>query len=241
MNAAALIAHIDASIARASQLDSKLPPFVMEIDGMSSAKGRHMFNNILSYREGDERLRYLEVGSWKGSLFCSATYNNPIDAVSIDNFSEFLDATFTNDHRHPRQARSENVLVTRALSHEKANVRLIERDMFSLMPDELANLGRFDVFLYDGLHGYDAHYQAFKHMDPCLNDTFVALIDDYDVSQSVHEATNRAWAELGYTSLKDWYRLTDYGAATEEEHLAIAKREWWNGYRISVVQKGARQ
>src|SRR5271167_4709882 len=65
---------------------SKLVPEILAIPGMSGRKYRYFINNLI---EPFPAPRYLEVGSWAGSTLCSAIYGNDVDAVAIDNWSQF--------------------------------------------------------------------------------------------------------------------------------------------------------
>ena len=65
---------------------TKLPPEVMAIRGMSGKKYRTFINALV---ESLENPKYLEVGSWMGSTLCSAIHGNDVEAVAIDNWSQF--------------------------------------------------------------------------------------------------------------------------------------------------------
>jgi len=55
------------------------------MEGMSSTKTRHFYNNLLQMTDA----RYLEIGTYKGSSVCSAMFNNRAKVICIDNWSEF--------------------------------------------------------------------------------------------------------------------------------------------------------
>ena len=72
--------YIDAvknSFNKALNCESKLPPWILNIQGMSGKKYRHFINNLFS---SILNCRYLEIGSWKGSTLCSAIFNNRISS-----------------------------------------------------------------------------------------------------------------------------------------------------------------
>src|SRR3990170_4857741 len=105
---------IETCIDNANNLKSKIDQSILDIEGQSSPKVRHLLNNLCSFKN----CKYLEIGSLLGSTFCSACYkNNLTRAVSIDNFSEF----FLND-----KATREKVLAT----HTQVN------DCFNMLRDE---------------------------------------------------------------------------------------------------------
>ena len=53
---------------------------------MSGRRYRLFVNAFLS---GLQDARYLEIGAWAGSTFCSAIYGHAVRAVAIDDWSEF--------------------------------------------------------------------------------------------------------------------------------------------------------
>jgi hypothetical protein len=80
-----LINHAKSSVDNANDNISKLTPEILSMDGMSGNKTRHLYNNICSLNNAN----YLEIGTWKGSSFISAFYNNEINPIVIDNWAEF--------------------------------------------------------------------------------------------------------------------------------------------------------
>jgi hypothetical protein len=64
---------------------SKLPAAIRAIWGLSGQKYRILINTLI---ETLDRPRYLEIGSWLGSA-AAAIYGNNVQAVRIDNWSEF--------------------------------------------------------------------------------------------------------------------------------------------------------
>lgn len=224
------IAHVEASIALAKEHKSKLLPFHLDIDGMSSHKGRHLFNNLLSVRADEARpTRYLEVGTWKGSLLCAATFNNPIAAVAIDDFSQFTDISFIGQHHvHPRTALSQNLAQSAARSTIQTPIRFIDGDAFSQDP---ASLDLFDVYFYDGLHTFEAQKRAFTHFAPCLRDTIITMVDDYS-DEATQRATQEGLSEAGFTVVKDWYLYEQ-----TDQTLEGLKTGWWNGVYVGVCAR----
>lgn len=231
------INHIEQSINNARLLKSSLLPFHLRIDGMSSDKNRHLFNNLLSMKppyNPARKVRYLEIGSWKGSTFCASIFNNNIEAFSIENYSEFLDASFKGQHDiHPKDAFTLNLAKTEALSKINSEIYLIRDDCFSIDIFE-PDIGLFDVYFYDGEHSFESHKKAFTHFNDCLQDTFIAVVDDIQEKpgQPVYEATKEAFAELKYTVVKEWYLNESINHTIEE-----AMNGWWNGLYIAVIKK----
>ena len=66
------IKHIETALQNAENYISNIDKEILEMKGMSGIKTRHFYNNICSMQDS----RYLEIGTWKGSSFCSAMSNN---------------------------------------------------------------------------------------------------------------------------------------------------------------------
>lgn len=221
------VSHVEESIRRAQIHESSILPSVLEIDGMSSSKMRHLMNNLLRL-PSSRRVRYLEVGSWKGSTFCSAIANNDIDATSIDNFSQFTDVSFKGENEHPKVAFHRNLSQTLTLSNPRAKVDVIQADSFTV---NTALLGQFDVYFYDGEHSFDSQYRAFTYFNPCISDTCIIVVDDCNDENAAREMTKKGLAESGRHIVKDWLL---FGG---NQPLSTAFAEWWNGVYIAVVTK----
>ena len=81
-----LVNHVDSSIKNAYNNKSKVSNEILKMEGMSGDKTRHLYNNICDL----SGVHYLEVGTWKGSSFISALYNNiNVHGTSVDNWSQF--------------------------------------------------------------------------------------------------------------------------------------------------------
>ncbi len=79
---------IAAALDKAVKDESKLPDWILTLNGMSGKRYRRFINNLV---ESVDDARYLEVGSWKGSTATSAVYGNKVKSVCIDNWSQFGD------------------------------------------------------------------------------------------------------------------------------------------------------
>ena len=66
--------------------ETKLIPEILAMPGMSGRCYRRFINNLVGFLPASG---YLEVGSWTGSTLCSAIFGNDVQAVAIDNWSEF--------------------------------------------------------------------------------------------------------------------------------------------------------
>lgn len=206
----AMVHHVQAGLRAAGEGRSKLPQSVLELQGMSSPKVRHLLNHLCA-RPG---VRYLEIGVLTGSTLVSALFGNPYArAWAIENWSEF-------------GGKREDLLSSLELlsEEERARLTLLEEDCFNL---DLARLLPCDVYFYDGNHERLSQRLAFTRFDPVLADPFVAVVDDWNW-EDVREGTREAFAELGYE------------AAFEVELPALSNGDlenWWNGLWVAVVRK----
>ena len=79
------ISQIDLSFKNAEEGISKISEDIIKMEGMTGTKTRHFYNNLLNM----EGVRYLEIGTWKGSSVCSGMYENKATIVCMDNWSDF--------------------------------------------------------------------------------------------------------------------------------------------------------
>ena len=80
-----LTEHIEKSLEFGEFEVSKLRQDIFDIKGLTSNKVRCFLNNVC----GVEDCNYLELGVHRGATFCSAIYANYVNAVAIDNWSEY--------------------------------------------------------------------------------------------------------------------------------------------------------
>jgi hypothetical protein len=164
---------------------SKLTPEVLALPGMSSARGRHLLNNLCAFNEA----RYLEVGPWKGSTLISALYgHNLAYHAAVENYTEA-----------PAGVRDELLANCAAHLGPSFVVNLVERDCFSFDPVSKGITG-INVYFYDGSHTRDAQYRALAHYWASLADEFVLVVDDY-AWKHVRQATQAALVDVGATVL----------------------------------------
>jgi hypothetical protein len=101
-------------------------PDFLDLEGMSGRRYRLFANALIQLIPHP---RYLEVGVWAGSTLCSAVAGNNIQAVAIDNWSQF---------GGPRERFLENLGRFKGASE----VTLIERDFREV---RFVDYGRFNV------------------------------------------------------------------------------------------------
>ena len=205
---------IDTSFSNAENNISKVTSEILSMDGMSGKKTRHFYNNLLS----TEDARYLEIGTWKGSSVCAAMCGNEATVTCIDNWSEF---------GGPKK----EFLVNFERFKGNNSARFIENDCFQV---DVSTLGTFNIYMYDGNHTKNSHYNALLHYYKCLDDTFIFIDDDWNW-QDVRDGTNEAIKKLNLKVLYEKeVRLTWDNSHTPNPE---ATNSWWNGIYVAVLQK----
>ena len=207
---AALARRIDAAIARASEGRSALPLDVLLLEGLSSPHVRHLMNNLCR----GAGVNYLEIGTHKGSTLVAASYDNPGRFTAVDDFSEF-------EQLGARAAFAE----VRGRFADHCRFRFHEADCWSAALRRRLPRG-VNVYFYDGPHKHHDQYRAFTHFHPLFAETFIAVVDDWN-SPIVRQATRRAFADLGYTTLHERELFT----------RRWIQDLWWNGLFLAVVRK----
>ena len=213
------IKHLEKSFENAENGISDINHDIIMMEGMTGTKTRHFYNNLLKLPDA----RYLEVGTWKGSSVCSAMCNNKAKVVCIDNWTQF---------GGPRNEFEYNFNKFKG----KNDAVFIESDCFTVNKDLL---GKSNIYLFDGEHSQKSHYKALEYFLPCLDDTFIFIIDDWnwpDVRIATDNAINNN--KLNILWNKE-IRLTNNDMHTHEtpDGFQIASNTWWNGISVFVLQK----
>jgi hypothetical protein len=195
---------------------SKLPATIRGIKGMSGQRYRTLINTLIGTLD---RTRYLEIGSWLGSTAAAAICGNAVQAVCVDNWSEFSGSKeqFLANVEHAKSSAS--------------SLRLIEQDFRDV---DYRALGKFNVFLFDGPHSEVDHKDGVLVTQPCLHERFVLIVDDWNWP-SVRLGTMRGLlaAKCRVESCVQVRTTND----NTHPSLAFEASDWHNGYFIAVVSK----
>jgi hypothetical protein len=211
-----LIDHAEEAYAKSEEGNSKLNEEILKIKGMSGIKTRHLYNNICNLSSAN----YLEIGTYKGSSFISSLHKNDINALAIDNWSEFdcNKEEFIGNVNHfcPNQ-----------------NFGFIEKDSFEIDKNDV---NRFfetaDIYLYDGCHKYESHKKAITHFCDFLSKYSIIIIDDWRTDgnwERVQRGTYEGIEESGLIVHKKIEIITK-----QEE---TGPHEYWNGFGLFVCEK----
>lgn len=205
-----LVAHARASILRAERNESGLTPEILDLEGMTSPKVRHLLNNLAAFTE----CNYLEIGTWKGSSILSASFGNPGRFTAVDNFSQF-----TQKSGDPREA----LHCAAKRFSDRCHFSLHERDCWE-MPLEILPPG-INVFFYDGDHSAASQRQSLLRFSPLFADAAVLVVDDWNW-EGVREGTAQGLQAIGHRPCFEWHALT-------ERHGDM--QGWWNGIYVAVL------
>jgi len=197
--------HVKNALHNADNMVTKISPDILRLNGMSGYKTRAFYNNLASAWG----VRYLEVGSWKGSSACSAMFGNSMDITTIDNWSQF---------NGPQTEFQNNVDTFRGNNR----VTTLNKDSFEVSMDELPY--KYNVYLYDGDHTNEAHEKALTHFIDAMDDTFIFVVDDW-MFKGVREGTYEAIKKL---NLKvDYYEERRPMLHSEDDNGPGGSRRWW--------------
>jgi hypothetical protein len=164
--------------------------------------------------------RYLEIGVWQGSTFCSAIYGNKVRALAIDNWSQF---------GGPSEKFFENLNRFRG----NATIDFLDIDFHEV---NFSDIGKFNVYFYDGPHTEQDQYDGVNLAQPALDDQFVLIVDDWN-GGGVRDGTLRAIKDLGLRL--DF--VAEIRTTLDDTHATISHEnsDWHNGYFITVCSKSA--
>jgi len=207
--------HIELSFQNAENNISKITQDIIDMEGMTGINTRHFYNNLLNMPHA----RYIEIGTWKGSSVCSAMCGNKAEVVCIDNWSEF------GGPKH-------EFLYNFEKFKGENNAIFIENDCFNV---DVSTLQKFNIYMYDGNHTNESHYNALVHFYNCLDDIFIFIVDDWNW-KDVRDGTLRSIEKL---NLKNLYSK-EIRTTNDDTHPAWGSPEqkrWHNGIYVSILQK----
>ena len=210
-------------------INTKIPDWIKFMSGMSGKKYRYLINNLISLITD---ARYLEIGSWAGSTACSALYGNQVKALCIDNWSEFTDSRTINPALNVKNPKKEFEINTKKVISEKINFKFIESDFRKINYNEV---GKFNIYVFDGPHEMKDHYDGITIVQPSLDDVFILIVDDWNISK-VRQGTLNAISDLSIKIISKIEIMTTQNNVVPKL-LQCQFSDWHNGYLIAVCQK----
>lgn len=222
-----LISIVNDAVKRAELNDSQLPeifPDTRTEYSLSGFKGRALLNNICN----NLGIRYLEIGSYAGSTFCSALYNNSIDATTVDIWERFIE--------QPRAGIVKNLFFERVKKYQGSNrIKIVEENIYDFATPEKIGTD-YNVFFFDGDHTAQATEMAMIMTNSCMTKEFIFICDDYamvttrkGVADGISEMGYEVLydKELGNVQPYDWYK----------NKADMSQPDWWCNYYIAVMRK----
>jgi hypothetical protein len=206
-----LINHIENCLENANNYKSKITTEILSMEGMSGKKTRHFYNNICSMND----CRYLEIGTWMGSSICSAMCNNNMTCVAIDNWSEF-------------GGPKDEFLINFNKFKGNNNATFIEKNCWDI---DVNNIGKFNIYMYDGNHTKTSHFQALNYYMPCLDDEFIYLVDDWNWS----DVRTGTLESIEANNCKILYKNEIF--CNDHPGIQRSINDWHNGICIFVLKK----
>lgn len=179
-NVEGLCQIVDESVDAAECGRSKCPEDVLMLRGFSSPKIRRFMNQVNAYGPHT----YLEIGTWSGSTFIPALYDNNIKGVSIDNWSQF-----GPEECNGYDAKKD--LNDRLLYYGShlGQYQLIDRDCFGMTEEERPES---NVFLYDGAHEEATTQLGIWHYGKKNKHPFILIVDDIELTPTVKAGCDKA-------------------------------------------------
>jgi hypothetical protein len=167
---------------------------------------------------------YLEIGTFKGSTFCSALHGNKCRALSVDNWSQF---------GGPFAEFLQNLA---GVATKETNVSFVGME-FRAVP--YSAFGPFNVYFFDADHTPENQYDALKYAMGSLTREFIFIVDDWNWNW-VRNPTMNSIRDLGLEVLHGVeIRTTEGDLAPQEAGIpANQDSDWHNGYFIGVLRKG---
>jgi hypothetical protein len=96
-----------------------------------------------------------------------------------------------------------------------------------------SEIGKYNIFLYDGLHEEQDQYDGIVLPYETLDDVFILIVDDWNWS-GPKDGTNRAIKEL---NLEVLYSVEIDSSEDYGNGLSFQLSDWHNGYFIGVLKK----
>lgn len=207
---------LNVAFTKAEDYNSLIDKEILDLPGMSSPKVRHLLNNLV--RADDFQVNYLEIGTYFGSTFSSAIYKNEnIFAIGVDNFGEFEGNTARTKVKQNLEKFRPN-----------DNCFFVEKSFQNLTSDDLHNQ-LFNVYFYDGHHGYQSQYEALTKIKPFLQENFILLVDDwFDGEKGPINGT--------YNGLKDAGMSIIYSKILPEGN-GVEVDGYWGGQFLGLIQQ----
>ena len=215
-----LFKKIEISFKKALSCETKLSNEIIKMNGLSGRKFRIMLNQLVNRIQNP---RYLEIGSWLGSTACSACFSNKLKITCIDDWSQNF-----NENLIPKDEFNKNI---KKVITENIQLNLIQKNFREI---DFSNIGKHNIYLYDGGHTYNDHFDAIDKVLPALTKKFILIIDDWNWKQ-VRQATNDA---IKKNSLKLISQISIRTTRDDSSALITSENsDWHQGCSFIILYK----
>jgi hypothetical protein len=187
-------------------------PRIRFIEGMSGQS----FRALLSLLFKKPNRSFLEIGTWKGSTFCSAIYGNELEATCVDDWSEF---------GGPSRVALRNISKR---GNNMSRISIVNRDFRKVSFQDFLQR-ETDIYFFDGPHTEGDHFDGAFLIGNLKFRSLLFIVDDWNWDQ-VRQGTLRGLESLNvkivskkeiFTSPKKFGRFS----------------RWHNGYAFFVLEK----
>jgi hypothetical protein len=197
-----------------------VPDWILYYGGASGTRYRIMINDII---KNIPDARYLEIGMWTGSTLFAALSNNKVKATGIDNWTQGFYGDVKNQFYQFLQG---------CITYDNS-IALYETEFQKI---DYTQIGKHNVFLYDGPHDEQEQYDGVSLPYDALDDTFILVVDDWNwpsPRNGTFRALNDKNIEIVYsieirTTSNDYFPPEEYHGQSHH---------WHDGYLIAVCQK----
>lgn len=207
------------SIDKATKKESN---FDHDIEGLSSDTVRHFLNNICSYDD----TKYLEVGVYNGSTFCSAIQGNDITAYAADHWQDKNIKPVRDDIEWTSQEGSVEKFVENVKSTwtDNSKIAILNGDIRGV---EKSNINhKINTVFYDADHDSLVQTECLSNIINFVDDEFILIMDDANFD-GVIESTKDFISSNKFEILYERIILTE---KIEDS------TSWWNGIAIFVLK-----
>lgn len=235
--------QINSAHTNAEKRISKITSEVIDIEGYTGIKMLHFFNNLLDMNDS----RFLEIGTWKGSITSAAMCENASDIVCIDNWCQtnYCETNRNGDIYQSRKKFSKNL----AKFTGRNNVTFTESDWEKVYSDTIS---KRNIYFYDANYPLSEHRKCLQHFLPILDNIFIYIVGDWDFSDvrnGIRGMINDLQLEVLYEKKIYNKNHEKQSQLTIEEQILtkstynsklyheFMKNNWWYGLCILILKK----
>lgn len=203
-----------------NSIDASAIPNNYTVSGLSSNRIRTFLNSICS----DDNIKYLEVGSYLGSTFCSAIKNNNIKAYAIDDWSTSNLIPFENKLTIANTSSIEKFKNNILNTPSNSTAKIINKNCIEVTTNDVTE--KINCIFYDGDHEYNNQLKCLNVLSNLTDNTFILILDDANFDGVV-------------SSADEFIKHNNYTVLFQRKILNRIEDEsmWWNGLYILVLQK----